>query len=96
MVTGDHPAAAQAVAEEVGIHHVQAGVLPGQKANRIRALQEEGHVVAMVGDGINDSPALAQVKTILSPFPPLLLLCNSRVWGKKNKRRRIRLPFFES
>ena len=61
MVTGDNPTAAQAVADEVGIQHVEAGVLPGQKAKRIKALQEAGHKVAMVGDGINDSPALAQV-----------------------------------
>jgi P-type Cu+ transporter len=61
MVTGDNNTVAQAVAREIGIRHVQAGVLPGQKANRVKALQALGHKVAMVGDGINDSPALAQV-----------------------------------
>ena len=60
MVTGDAEASARAVARTVGIDHVAAGVLPGDKAEAIRRFQAEGRVVAMVGDGINDAPALAQ------------------------------------
>ena len=59
LLTGDSAATAAAVAGLVGIEHVTAGVLPAQKAAHIRALKDEGRVVAMVGDGINDAPALA-------------------------------------
>lgn len=60
MLTGDQFSAAQAIAQEAGITHFSAGVLPHQKAAYVSNLQQHGHVVAMVGDGINDSAALAQ------------------------------------
>lgn len=59
MLTGDNAANAEAVASKVGISHVRAGVLPGDKASFVRQLQSQGHKVAMIGDGINDSAALA-------------------------------------
>jgi len=60
MVSGDNTTAAQAVGRAVGIDDVIAEVLPDQKRDVVRDLQEKGHVVAMAGDGINDAPALAQ------------------------------------
>lgn len=60
MLTGDNPQTAQAVAAKVGIQEYKAETLPEDKASFIKSLQEKGHVVAMVGDGINDSQALAQ------------------------------------
>lgn len=60
MLTGDTERTAQAIAREAGVTTVRAGLLPDGKVSEIKRLQQEGKVVAMIGDGINDSPALAQ------------------------------------
>lgn len=60
MVTGDHPVAAQAVADKLGIRDVHAGLLPREKMAHIEALRTKGDRVVMVGDGVNDAPALAK------------------------------------
>ena len=59
MLTGDNPKVARAVAEEIGVDDFQAELLPEQKQEFVKTLQSEGHIVGMIGDGINDAPALA-------------------------------------
>lgn len=60
MLTGDNPEAAEAIARKVGIEKFEAGILPDRKEEIVRKTQETGNIVAMVGDGINDAPALAR------------------------------------
>lgn len=66
MLTGDNKATAHAIAQQTGIEHYQAEVLPQQKANFVKELQQQGKIVAMVGDGINDSTALATAEVSIA------------------------------
>ena len=66
MLTGDNPGSAHAVARELGIDDVRAELLPGDKARIVQELREQGHIVAMVGDGLNDAPSLVAADVGLS------------------------------
>ena len=66
MLTGDNQGSAQAVARELGIDEVRAELLPGDKADIVQELRKQGHIVAMVGDGLNDAPSLAAANVGLS------------------------------
>ncbi len=67
LLSGDRSEVVQAVAQEVGMDHWQGGMLPAEKTERIKQLQQEGRHVLMVGDGLNDAPSLAQADVSLSP-----------------------------
>ncbi|UYH51985.1 heavy metal translocating P-type ATPase [Candidatus Kirkpatrickella diaphorinae] len=66
LLTGDHAASARHIATQLGIANIHAGILPDGKARLVRSLREDGHFVAMVGDGVNDAPALASADTSIA------------------------------
>jgi Cd2+/Zn2+-exporting ATPase len=112
MLTGDNPRVASAVAQQIGVDHFEADMLPEQKQEYVRKLQKAGHTVGMIGDGINDAPALAladvgiamgSAGTDVAIETADVTLMNddlSRVadfmWMSKTVLRRIRLNIFFS
>ena len=68
ILSGDRPAAVEAVARELGLAEFAAGLKPADKIARLKALREAGHKVLMVGDGLNDAPALAAAYVSMSPI----------------------------
>jgi len=101
LITGDNARTAQVIADEVGFHSVMAGVLPGQKATEVRRLQEQGARVAMVGDGVNDAPALMQADvgiaigsgTDIAVESADVILVGERLWALVEARELARRSY---
>ena len=81
VLTGDHEAVARAVADQVGIETVIAGVSPAGKANAARQLSQEGRQVVMIGDGVNDAPALAAADVGIA-----VGAAATRLWRRRTSR----------